>query len=116
MRESSRLSHPTIWFQLANVWLPSLEWILCNAVVASDVGRALRKILVTDQDLSALPRYAAPSAVLCRSVSCGFAEAHRISQALVTAHITDTSRRSPSGVMLRASQSRPRYAGRPTIG
>ena len=25
------------------------------------------------------------------------------------------SRRSPSGVMLRASQGRPRYAGRPTI-
>ena len=43
------------------------------------------------------------------------AEARRISQALVTAHITDTSRRSPSGVMLRASQGRPRYAGRPTV-
>ena len=31
-----------------------------------------------------------------------FAESRRISQALLTAHITDTSRRSPSGVMLRA--------------
>jgi hypothetical protein len=30
-------------------------------------------------------------------------------------HITDTSRRSPSGVMLRASQGRPRYAGRPQV-
>ena len=36
-----------------------------------------------------LPRYAAPSAVLCRSGLMRVAEARRISQALVTAHITE---------------------------
>ena len=51
-----------------------------------------------------LPRYAAPSAVLRRSGLMRVAEARRMSQALVTAHITDTSWRSPSGVMLRASR------------
>jgi hypothetical protein len=53
--------------------------------------------------------------VIAGRSNAGFAEARRISQALVTAHTTHTSRRSPAGVMLRASQGRPRYAGRPTI-
>jgi len=34
----------------------------------ASIGARIRKCFATDQDLSPLPRYAVPSAVLCRSV------------------------------------------------
>jgi hypothetical protein len=77
--------------------------------------RAAHKRKATAQDLSA--RAATRStgrSVMQVSIRCGFTEARRISQTLVTVHMTETSRRSPSGVMLRASQGSPRYASRPT--
>ena len=61
-----------------------------------------------------LLRDAARSAVLYVRPTAG-RPGSPCSQALVTVHVRDTSRRSPFGDMLRASQGRPRYAARPTI-
>ncbi|HYI93420.1 MAG TPA: nuclear transport factor 2 family protein [Bryobacteraceae bacterium] len=64
----------------------------------------------TDQKLFALAAIRSTEPGVVQLGPSRFAEARRISPALVTANIRITSRRSPFDVLLRALRGRPRYA------